>query len=590
MKFPRHAGWRLVLMPVVFTAAALLLRAWPLDHTGTRFPYLTFYPAVMAVAVFGGGWAGVVASLLAAAAVWQVWPLALGGRPINDGADALGMGVFLFNCVLISMIAENMRRAQTRAVAAMTQAEAANRAKSVFLANMSHELRTPLNAILGFSRLLRDDPSVATPHRRSLDIVNRSGEHLLGLINDVLDMAKIEAGRNALANTAFDLGSMLRDLAELMNQRAQAKGLELTLELAAGLPEVIEADERKLRQVLLNLVGNAVKFTHEGRIVLRAELAGSEQPNRLRFSVTDSGPGIAEADAQSIFEPFVQLGHKSDQKGTGLGLTITRQFVELMGGEIRVQGVPGQGSTFTVELPVTVATAAAMTGSLMPDHCVRHLADGQPECRVLIVEDQPENWQLLRQLLESAGFAVRVAEDGAAGVEVFQAWQPHFIWMDWRMPVLDGGEATRRIRSLPGGREVKIVALSASVFQDERERVLAAGADDFVPKPFQFGRLFDCMSQHLGVRFRVDEPAAAAGAKLDPAALAALPAPLRQELAAALVSLEPKQIAAIIRRVAALDPALGVALARHEERLQYTTIVRALQACDPGNARQETSV
>ena len=237
---------------------------------------------------------------------------------------------------------------------AQEKAEAANRAKSVFLANMSHELRTPLNAILGFSNLMRNDASVSAEQRQTLDIINRSGEHLLGLINNVLDMAKIEAGRTAVENTVFDLHAMMRDIADLMRQRAEAKGLTLTLEMAEGLPRVIVADEGKLRQVVLNLVGNAVKFTSQGGVTLRlaSRPLGESHRVTLVIEVEDSGDGIAAEDQQRIFEPFVQLGHKSDQKGTGLGLTITRQFVELMGGVIRVESAPGKGSKFRVEVPV----------------------------------------------------------------------------------------------------------------------------------------------------------------------------------------------------------------------------------------------
>jgi CheY-like chemotaxis protein len=345
------------------------------------------------------------------------------------------------------------------------------------------------------------------------------------------------------------------------------------------------ADQTKLRQTVLNLVGNAVKFTSHGRVTLRlaSRPTGDAKRVMLVIEVKDSGAGIAPEDQPRVFEPFVQLAHKSDQKGTGLGLTITRQFVELMGGTIRLESELGKGSAFRVELPVQTTEAAVAATAEVPGTNVARLAPGQPGYRVLIVEDQEVNWQLLRQLLEHAGFEVRVAENGAKGVAEFESWRPHFIWMDWRMPVMDGLEATRRIRTLDGGRDVKIVALSASVFREERQQVLAAGADDFAAKPFQFGVIYDCMARLLGVRFVADmAPAPVATAPLPPLdrkALEALPAVLRANLAETLVSLDPVQIAGLICRVTELDPALGGTLERHVDQFHYTAIRQALQAC-----------
>jgi CheY-like chemotaxis protein len=346
------------------------------------------------------------------------------------------------------------------------------------------------------------------------------------------------------------------------------------------------ADEGKLRQAMINLVGNAVKFTSQGGVTVRLAsrpLAGPQRES-LVVEVEDTGPGIAQADQKLIFEPFVQVGSASGRKGTGLGLAIARQFAELMGGSVGVRSMLGSGSTFRIEVPVGLPRAAAMVPEGHPrarEAGMAHLAPGQPELRVLIVEDQEENWLLLRQLLVQADLSVRVAHNGAEGVDEFQSWRPQFIWMDWRMPVMDGLEATRRIRALQGGGDVKIAVLSASVLAEEREQVIAAGVDDFVPKPIRFSSIFDCMTRHLGVRFVVVEPLPSERGEppegLSAEAVHALPASVRSELANALVSLDATRIAESIRLVAKADAHLGDVLDKLAGAYQYTTIMRAVQ-------------
>ncbi|WP_300329836.1 ATP-binding protein [Accumulibacter sp.] len=467
---------------------------------------------------------------------------------------------------------------------AKNTAESANRAKSVFLANMSHELRTPLNAILGFTALMQRDAVLSGRDGEHLDIVNRSGTHLLGLVNDVLDMAKIEAGRIQLQMASFDLGTMVDDLVSMMEQRAREKGLELRLERPASVVQHIRGDETRLRQILVNLLGNAVKYTQTGSVTLRFDPLPEANEPRLRIEVEDTGPGIAPEDQARIFEPFVQAGPADAQKGTGLGLAITRQLVELMGGRIELSSQPGQGSRFSFELPVELpgepeeselANAAAAAGEVL------RLAPGQPDWRILIVEDQAENRLLLTRLLEDAGFQVRAATNGAEGVQSQQQWQPHFIWMDWRMPVMDGLEATRRIRALPGGEATRIVALTASVFADQRSALIAAGMDDVIHKPFRPQQIFACMEHLLGARFlhRPSKPVADAvtlSQEHRAAPPATLPAALRGELADALLALDAERIARLIGQVAERDAALGEAFYRHARIFDYLSIERAL--------------
>jgi len=464
--------------------------------------------------------------------------------------------------------------------------QAANQAKSAFLANMSHELRTPLNAILGFSALVREDPGLSEEHRKDLAIVNRSGEHLLNLIDEVLDVAKIESGRVIVENAPFGLTALVRDTVEMMRAWAGAKGIELLVNTSSSVPSSARSDAAKLRQVLINLLGNAVKFTEEGSVTLRVDAKPIDIDQRLLliFEVQDTGIGIAAEDQARIFSPFVRVGKTATQGGTGLGLSIAQQFVQMMGGTIRLDSTPGKGSLFRIEVPVERAEEPEVMTSQGDREQVIGLETGQPEYRMLIVEDQRENWLLLQRLLNDTGFQVQVAEDGAQGVEMFRTWKPHLIWMDLRLPVMGGMEAAREIRALDGGRQVKIVALTASGFAQQRADVLAAGLDDFVRKPYRREEIFDCLARQLGVRYlhsetRHESPTRQVAA-LRREALAMLPQQLRKELADALVRLDPEAIVEVIDRVSKQDAQLGEVLAHCSKRFAYTEILSALEDCN----------
>jgi PAS domain S-box-containing protein len=458
-------------------------------------------------------------------------------------------------------------------------AEAANRAKSTFLANMSHELRTPLNAILGFSSLMRKDPSLPEALQQDSDIINRSGEHLLALINDVLEMSKIEAGRVQLVNKPFDLDAMVRDITDMILLRAKQKGLQLLLDQSSKFPRYISGDEAHLRQILINLLGNSVKYTMQGSVILRLGTKQNETAHLL-MEVEDTGVGIAPEDQQYIFQPFVQLGERGGTRGTGLGLTITQQFVQMMGGSISLESTPGKGSLFRIELPLIEAQESDISKEeQISKGSVVGLVPGQPEYRILIVEDERDNQLLLSHLLNSVGFQVKIAENGEQGVQLFQSWHPHLMWMDRRMPVMDGMEATQRIRELPGGKQVKIVAVTASAFAEERSEMLNAGMDDYVRKPYREAEIYNCLSKHLGVKYLyagVPEPLEQE-VILKPEMLASLPEVLHDELVEALESLEIERIAKAIQQVATYDQALQKKLEQLAGNFDYPTILSALR-------------
>jgi PAS domain S-box-containing protein len=555
---------------------------------------------------------------------------------------------------------DELRQARDVAERARSEAEAASQAKSMFLANMSHELRTPLNAVLGFSELMTYASNLTRGQRENLAIIGRSGEHLLALISDVLDLSKIEAGKVELMAEVFDLHGILQGLEEMFRLRAAQRDLRIRFEIALNVPRYIRADVGKLRQVLINLLGNAVKFTKQGGVTVRLGKAACFSPSSiynkrrsmefterggramrekpqdqqvesedqtlkagegilrqaqddkgkgeslvvpneceesrafdsaqdgnedidcpvefvtLHFEVQDTGVGIAPEELEKVFDAFTQTesGRKSRQ-GTGLGLPISREYVRMMGGELTVESEVGKGSCFRfdiqAELPsqaeidaLRVRTASRHVLGLAPG---QEAPDGGPY-RILIVEDVEASRRLLIQLLQPLGFEVQAVSNGQEGVEVWEAWQPHLIFMDMGMPVLDGHEATRVIRTRTEPKHISpvIVALTASAFEEDREGILAEGCDEFIRKPFREAKIFDVLQQHLGVEFvYADEsekrPSGAKGVPEDfSASVVALPDALQEELMRAARNADIGRLNELIETVRAQDMQLADAL------------------------------
>jgi signal transduction histidine kinase/FixJ family two-component response regulator len=468
---------------------------------------------------------------------------------------------------------------------AKNTAELANRSKSEFLANMSHELRTPLNAILGFSQLMNREKSLTPQQQENLGIINRSGEHLLSLINDVLDLAKIESGKMTLYPTDFDLYALLELIEEMLTLKAESKGLELIIARNPNLPQYVNTDDKKLRQVLINLLGNAIKFTQQGSITLRVKNENQKQPCcNLFFEIEDTGAGIAQGDLNSLFEAFTQTETgKQSLEGTGLGLPISKKFVELMGGEITVSSEVNRGTIFRFNIQAQLSEVSLIKGQ-KPTQRVIALEPDQQEYRILIVDDRLENRQLLLKLLQPIGFQVQEAANGQEAIEMWQQWEPHLIWMDMRMPVMNGYEATEKIKSHLKGQATVIIALTASTLEEEKAVVLSAGCDDFVRKPFREAIIFEKMSQYLGLSYvyeHLNSPEnlnLANIEKLTAEALAIMSDEWLAELLEAASSIDEQLISQLLSQIPLEHQSLAVAIQQQADNFDFDCIINLAQA------------
>lgn len=603
---------------------AKLLRGLPLDVDVTQSKIETYHPQWafemiqqegIPTAMECGIWIGETALLTLNDEEIPVSQLILAHKSATGEVDYLS--TIIRDISPLKQAEQALRRAnaelETRViertaelVEAKDAAEAANRAKSIFLANMSHELRTPLNAILGFSQLMGQDRTLSSKHLEALQIINSSGEHLLTLINDILEMSKIEAGQVTLNPTNFELARILNSLADMLRFKAEAKGLNLTVQCHPQLPRYIRTDSHKLQQVLLNLLSNAIKFTQTGYVILRVEpgnsslsaadnasSAADDAPLRLalRFEVEDTGAGIAANERDLLFKPFVQTASgRQSQEGTGLGLPISQQFVSLLGGCLEVISEPDEGSTFMFEIPVQVVEANAVEDKDVALHAVA-IAPGQPIYRILVVEDNWANRVLLQNLLTGLGFEVRTAVNGQAAIECWRDWRPNLIFMDIRMPDMNGYDATREIRRLEhlapaaiaDAPSTKIISLTAGVFENNQ---LQLGFDDVVCKPIQAATITQTIAHHLGVRYIYEdtspphpEQPSSAALPLTVETLQTLSTEWLQQFHAALIQLKQDEMLALIANLPAENAEMAQQLTQKVQDFDYEVLLDLIQTC-----------
>ena len=532
------------------------------NETGAAFEFFVETP------LWKRWWALALYALVAFAAVWAAIRWRLGA--LKARARVLEARV----AERTTEIAEKVRELEV----SEARAQEASEAKGRFLAHMSHELRTPLNAILGFVQLMERTPARTKDDRDSLSVITRSGQHLLALINDVLSIAKIEAGQQSRHDAPFDLHRLVADLESLFSVRAEESGLNLEVRTAKGVPRYVTGDEGKIRQVLVNLLGNAFKFTQQGEVRLSLATEGE----RVSFAVDDSGPGLTPEEIAILAGPFAQTSRgKRAREGTGLGLAISRSFIALMGGELRIESTPGRGSRFSFTLPMP--TVEAVEERVERGRVLSLERSDRPPC-ILVAEDRAESRTFLVRLLRSVGFTVAEAANGREAVDAWRSVEPELILMDVQMPVMEGDVAAMEIRreeAASGRKRTVIVALTAGAFEHQKETLLARGCDDFVAKPFLEATIFEAIARNIGVTYRYEETVEARRAQsadLDLSVLATIDHGWLESLQTALGSGDVESANRLADEIETEHPPIAVAIRKMIRAYRLDDLERAVVA------------